>query len=77
MMRLAARAIQASGFSIAGTTGYGMHGVVLGQPDTGLLALNETVSILSKMVDAVDIPILADAREVTEAPSMYPRSKRV
>ena len=58
---LSARAIQASGFSIAGTTGYGMHGVVLGQPDTGLLALNETVSILSKMVDAVDIPILADA----------------
>lgn len=34
---------------------------MLGQPDTGLLALNETVSILSKMVDAVDIPILADA----------------
>ena len=51
---LSARAIQASGFSIAGTTGYGMHGVVLGQPDTGLLALNETVSILSKMVDAVE-----------------------
>lgn len=58
---LSARAIQAAGFSVAGTTGYGMHGVVLGQPDTGLLALNETVSILSKMVDAVDIPILADA----------------
>lgn len=58
---LSARAIQAAGFSLAGTTGYGMHGVVLGQPDTGLLALNETVSILSKMVDAVDIPILADA----------------
>lgn len=58
---LSARAIQASGFKIAGTTGYGMHGVVLGQPDTGLLALNETISILSKMADAVDIPILADA----------------
>ena len=58
---LSARAIQAAGFKIAGTTGYGMHGAVLGQPDTGLLALNETVSILSKMADAVDIPILADA----------------
>lgn len=58
---LSARAIEAAGFPIAGTTGYGMHGVVLGQPDTGLLALNETVSILSKLVDAVDIPILADA----------------
>ena len=58
---LSARAIQAAGLKIAGTTGYGMHGAVLGQPDTGLLALNETVSILSKMADAVDIPILADA----------------
>lgn len=58
---LSARAIQAAGFQVAGTTGYGMHGVVLGQPDTGLLALNETVDILGKMVDAVDIPILADA----------------
>lgn len=58
---LSARAIQESGFPLAGTTGYGMHGVVLGQPDTGLLALNETISILNKMVDAVNIPILADA----------------
>lgn len=58
---LTARAIEAAGFQVAGTTGYGMHGAVLGQPDTGLLALNETVEILNKMVDAVDIPILADA----------------
>ena len=58
---LSAKAIQKAGFKIAGTSGYGMHGVVLGQPDTGLLCLSETVSILSKMTDAVDIPILADA----------------
>lgn len=58
---LSARAIQTAGFQVAGTTGYGMHGAVLGQPDTGLLALNETVDILGKLVDAVDIPILADA----------------
>ena len=44
---LSARAIQTAGFPVAGTTGYGMHGVVLGQPDTGQLALNETVSMLS------------------------------
>lgn len=58
---LSARAIQTAGFQVAGTTGYGMHGSILGQPDTGLLALNETVDVLGKMVDAVDIPILADA----------------
>ena len=38
-----------------------MHGVVLAQPDSGLLALNESVDILSKMADAVDIPIICDA----------------
>jgi 2-methylisocitrate lyase-like PEP mutase family enzyme len=57
---LSARAIEAAGFQVAGTTGYGMHGVMLGAPDTGLLALNETVSALSKMQNAVQIPILAD-----------------
>lgn len=58
---LSAKAIEKAGFKIAGTSGYGMHGVVLGQPDTGLLCLSETVSILSKMTDAVNIPVLADA----------------
>lgn len=57
---LSAKCIEATGFKICGTTGYGMHGAVLAKPDTGLLALNETVSILSKMVDAVDIPIICD-----------------
>jgi 2-methylisocitrate lyase-like PEP mutase family enzyme len=57
---LSAKAIEAAGFAMAGTTGYGMHGVMLGTPDTGLLALNETVSALSKMQNAVNIPILAD-----------------
>ena len=46
---------------MCGTTGYGMHGVVLAQPDSGLLALNESVDILSKMADAVNIPIICDA----------------
>ncbi len=58
---LSALCIQKAGFLLAGTTGYGMHGVVLGEPDTGLLNLSETVDILSKMTDAVDIPIIADA----------------
>lgn len=58
---LSAKAIEVTGFQIIGTTGYGMHGAVLAQPDTGLLALNETVSILNKMVDAVNIPIICDA----------------
>ena len=58
---LSARAIEKAGFEAAGTTGYGLHGVILGQPDTGLLAINESVTMLKNMCDAVDIPILADA----------------
>ena len=58
---LSARAIEVAGLDVCGTTGYGMHGVVLAQPDSGLLALNESVDILSKMADAVNIPIICDA----------------
>ena len=57
---LSAKCIEAAGFQVAGTTGYGMHGVVLGQPDTGQLTLSETVDILTKMCNAVDIPILGE-----------------
>lgn len=58
---LSAKAIEASGFDVMGTTGYGMHGVILGMPDTGLLSINEEVTMLKNMCAAVDIPILADA----------------
>lgn len=57
---LTAKCIEASGFDLIGTTGYGMHGAMIGTPDTGLLGMNETVAALSKMQNAVDIPILAD-----------------
>lgn len=58
---LSAKAIEAAGFKLAGTTGYGMHGSILGTPDNGLLAFNEMAAALGKMADAVDIPIMADA----------------
>ena len=57
---LSARAIEKAGFEAAGTTGYGLHGVILGQPDTGLLTLSEEVNMIKHICDAVDIPILAD-----------------
>ena len=58
---LSARMIEASGFKLAGTTGYGMHGSILGCPDNGMLAFNEMVEACGKMADAVNIPLLADA----------------
>jgi len=58
---LSAKAIAHTGFKVAGTTGFGIHGTMLGVPDNGLLAFNEMVAACGKMADAVDIPILADA----------------
>ncbi len=58
---LSAKAIETVGFKLAGTTGYGMHGAMLGTPDNGLLAFNEMVDALGKIADAVEIPIMADA----------------
>jgi len=58
---LSVKAIELAGFEVAGTTGYGMHGAMLGTPDNGLLAFNEMVNALGKMADAVSIPIMADA----------------
>lgn len=58
---LSARMIEAAGFKLAGTTGYGMHGTILGCPDNGMLAFNEMVEACGKMADAVTIPLLADA----------------
>ncbi len=58
---LSARCIEDAGFELIGTTGFGMHGVMLGSPDNGLLAFNEMVEACSKMCEAVNIPIMADA----------------
>ncbi len=58
---LSAKAIERAGFQAAGTTGQGLHGTIIGQPDNGLLAFNEMVSACGKIADAVNIPILCDA----------------
>lgn len=58
---LTARLIEMTGFELIGTTGYGMHGSILGCPDNGLLAFNEMVSMCANMASAVEIPIMADA----------------
>lgn len=58
---LTARVIEVTGFEMMGTTGYGMHGAILGCPDNGLLAFNEMVNMCANMASAVEIPIMADA----------------
>lgn len=58
---ISAKIIEHAGFQAISTTGFGMHGAILGQPDIGQLAYNEMLDALSKMTDAVEIPIVADA----------------
>ncbi len=58
---LSAKMIEKSGFKVVGSTGYGMHGTILGVPDNGMLAFNEMVSTCGNMADAIDIPLLVDA----------------
>jgi len=58
---LSALTIEQTGFSLMGTTGYGMHGTILGTPDIGQLSYKEMLDAVSNITDAVSIPVLADA----------------
>lgn len=58
---LSARAIEFMGFELAATTGFGMHGTILGVPDNGLLTFTEMVRMCRNMAAAVKIPMMADA----------------
>ena len=58
---LSARLIEYSGFDLVATTGFGMHGTMLGVPDNGLLTFTEMLRMCRNMASAVDIPMMADA----------------
>lgn len=56
---LIARLVQVAGFEAVYITGGGMSRSQ-GYPDMGLLTLTENVQTLCRIVDAVDIPVIAD-----------------
>lgn len=58
---LSARAIQQAGFSLMGTTGFGLHGSILGVPDNGQLSFKEMLDAVTNIVAATSLPVLADA----------------
>lgn len=58
---LSARIIEASGFSAVYMTGFGTSAALLGQPDVGLLTQTEMVDNARRIVQAVSIPVIADA----------------
>src|SRR5436190_18467509 len=58
---LSARLIEAAGFPVVYMTGFGTSAAYLGRPDVGLLGMSEMVDNAKRIVDAVAIPVIADA----------------
>jgi carboxyvinyl-carboxyphosphonate phosphorylmutase len=58
---LSARLIEAAGFDAVYMTGFGTAAGLLGRPDVGLLGMSEMVANARRIVEAVDVPVIADA----------------
>ena len=58
---LSARLIEAAGFPAVYMTGFGVAASMLGRPDVGLTTMSEMVDSARRMVQAVAVPVIADA----------------
>jgi len=58
---LSARLIEETGFKAVYMTGFGTSASMVGRPDAGLLTMTEMVENARRIVQAVDIPVIADA----------------
>jgi 2,3-dimethylmalate lyase len=58
---LSARLIETAGFPAVYMTGFGTAASYLGRPDVGLLGMAEMVDHARRIVQAVDLPVIADA----------------
>ncbi|MDE3087582.1 MAG: oxaloacetate decarboxylase [Acidobacteriota bacterium] len=58
---LSARLVAEAGFPAVYMTGFGAAASLLGRPDVGLLTMTEMVDQARRMVDAVGVPVIADA----------------
>ncbi len=58
---LSARLVEAAGFPAVYMTGFGTAASVLGRPDVGLLGMSEMVEHARRIVQAVGVPVIADA----------------
>lgn len=58
---ISARVVEDLGFATADISGAGVSNSRLGKPDVGFLDLSENTAHASNIVDAVDIPVQADA----------------
>ncbi len=57
---LSARLVEQAGFSAAFMTGFGASGSLLGQPDYGLMTMNEMVTVCANMTSVLNIPLIGD-----------------
>lgn len=58
---LTARLIERAGFPAVYMTGFGTSASLLGRPDVGLLTMSQMVDNARRIVQAVDVPVIADA----------------
>ena len=56
-----AKIVERVGFSAAYMTGYGVSVATLGMPDVGLATMTEMHDVARRIVNAIDIPIIADS----------------
>src|SRR3954449_6847884 len=58
---LSARLVERAGFPAVYMTGFGASASLLGRPDVGLLSFAEMAGHARRLVQAVDVPVIADA----------------
>jgi 2,3-dimethylmalate lyase len=58
---LGARLVEEAGFDAAYMTGFGSTASRLGRPDVGLMTMSEMVDNARRIVEAVGLPVIADA----------------
>jgi methylisocitrate lyase len=57
---LSAKVIAACGFEALQISGYGLAASILGKPDVGLVRMKDVLDMTWNIVQAVDIPVMAD-----------------
>jgi len=58
---LTARLVEQAGFGAVYMTGFGTAASLLGRPDIGLLSFSEMIDNARRIVQAVKVPVIADA----------------
>jgi methylisocitrate lyase len=58
---LSAKIVERCGFEAVQISGFGIAGCLLGKPDVGLVRTKDVLDLTWNVVQAVDIPVMADA----------------